>query len=502
MNVFDLTLVWPFRLSKDGLKSDLPELAAQALEANGWSLIRDPLLRDGKPEHDGYAAAELAFFHPFIQRLLYGERTPRERPFQLYRYAGFAQDATLMVDKEAWHDVFRILSLSLYLMDDCSAIMVLHLTSPQPTCWDNVRNAISYLRTVHYQHYEPSEDGKWIGGGAPERVIIGHFGSSDREMDRQGELKAVVKSKKPALLDHWKELLKPLTDKGIDVSAIGDYRMAVMAFIGTPEPESLSEDDWFALAEADAAGFKTYAPPFRDSRLKKSTYDRWWTKNAKGEFRDRWVAGPLTLARVLAVSSPDPPAWVERVRSSWWRQYFLIFFLAHFQRAALMILQTRIAAATRFTSTALTWDGLWRLRSELEGIERDMALFSSRFWFTEASPQVQGQDLFTLLRQKIGSDALYRGVIEDKALLAEWARTRYWEVLNGWVIPLGLYFTAASVVANPIAKWMGWMTYRAVPVTGAMLTQDLRESITVFVTVMVLGALLLMLWQFKRRAKS
>jgi hypothetical protein len=205
--------------------------------------------------------------------------------------------------------------------------------------------------------------------------------------------------------------------------------------------------------------------------------------------------------RVIAVSS-DPPAWVDRVRKSWWRQYFQIFFLAHFQRAALMILQTKVAEATRFIPMSRTWRGLWRLRSNLEEIERDMATFSSRFWFTEMSPQVQGQDLFTLLRRKIGSDALYRGVIEDKSLLTEWARTRYWEVINGWVIPIGLYFTAASVVAGPIAKWAGWFTYWRIPATGSMLTPDLRESITLFITVILLGVLSLVLWRLIWRAKT
>ena len=502
MNVFDLTLLWPIRLSKDGFEGNLPELATRALHTRGWKSVNDPLSRGGTPEFDGYAAAELAFFHTFIRRLLYGARTPRERPFELYRYE-LPPDARLTIHEGAWHDAFSILDLWFYVMDDCSAIMVLQLTSPNLTDWDSVLNAISYLRTVHYQHYKLDDEARWTGGGAPDQVIIDGFETDCQCPKRGDELQAVIQRKEPALLDHWKAVLKPLIDQGIHASPIGDYRMAVMAFIGTPTPETLTDDEWFGLAEADAAGFKRYAPKFRDSRLAESTYDRWWSNDPNGECRDRSVAGPLTLARVVAVDSSEGhrPPWLDRVRTTWWRQYFQIFFLAHFQRAALMILQARVAEATQFVAMSRSLLGLWRLGNLLGEVERDMAVFSSRFWFSEVSPQAQGQDLFRFLRTKIRSDELYRGVIEDKSLLGDWVRTRYWDLINGLVLPIGLYFTAAGVLTGPLSRLAGWFTYRFVPATGSLLTPDLRDSITQLLTVFVFGALFLASWRLVWRTR-
>lgn len=334
-------------------------------------------------------------------------------------------------------------------------------------------------------------------------MTIGRFGVRDKEVDRRDELQAVVRSKKPVLLDHWRDLLKPLTDQGFEVSPTGDYRMAVMAFLGTPEPENLTDDEWFALAEADGAGFKTYASSFRESRLQDSTYDRWWTNDAQGEWRDRWVAGPLTLARVMAIGSPNPPPWVDRVRASWWRQYLLIFLLAHFQRAGLLTLESKFTEATRFLPMSKTYRGLWRLRKELEQIEGDMALFLSRFWFTEVSPQAQGQDLFALLRRQIGSEALYRSAIADKSFLTEWVRTRYWDIINDRVIPIGLYFTIISVLAGPVAKLMGLLTFCSFPCTGTVYTPEFRESAT-FLTIVFGGILIIYFvsWRLFGRAKS
>ena len=52
------------------------------------------------------------------------------------------------------------------------------------------------------------------------------------------------------------------------------------------------------------------------------------------------------------------------------------------------------------------------------------------------------------MRKRLSLDSLYEGVIDDKALLGNWVMAREeqrsarrWEVINLWVIPLGLAIT-------------------------------------------------------------
>jgi hypothetical protein len=131
-----------------------------------------------------------------------------------------------------------------------------------------------------------------------------------------------------------------------------------------------------------------------------------------------------------------------------------MFLLAHYQRAALLDLQERIARAADKEG----W-GDAALLSEIASIQRRMAVFSSSCSFLEISPQVQGQELYCLLRKRLALDSLYKGVIDDKALLGNWVMAREaqrsakrWETINLVVIPLALAFTflGANVFILPL----------------------------------------------------
>jgi hypothetical protein len=131
-----------------------------------------------------------------------------------------------------------------------------------------------------------------------------------------------------------------------------------------------------------------------------------------------------------------------------------MFLLAHYQRAALLDLQDRIARA----ADKARWDDA-ALLSEIASIQHRVAVFSSGCSFLEISPQVQGQELYSLLRKRLSLDSLYEGVIDDKALLGNWLMAREeqrsarrWELINLWVIPLGLAFTflGANVFILPL----------------------------------------------------
>ena len=54
-------------------------------------------------------------------------------------------------------------------------------------------------------------------------------------------------------------------------------------------------------------------------------------------------------------------------------------------------------------------------RQKSESLQSDLLRFRSIYWFTEVSNQIQGQELFAMLRQHLNLDVLYRSVCDDAA---------------------------------------------------------------------------------------
>jgi hypothetical protein len=446
---FDLILVWPLRL--DSVPANGIGLH---LERAGWTTVQDTLRRDGGPEHDGFAFAEMVTFHPFVRRLLFGKAG--ERAFQLYRYKT-GPDAKLEVGDNHPVDRLQVRDIRIYdVSKEGLFVVVTELTATSQTTWDRALNAVSYLRTLHFQHYYYSADGgAWIGGGAPRQVRLASFGTCEAsEPDRASEMRQSLDAGRPALLLHWQELLKPVLDSGAKIHDLGDYRMGVMALLGTGEPQNLSEDDWFRLVEADGAGFMPYAPSFRSDRLSRAVYDRWW--NSTETHHHRYLVGPMTFATVMQCRSGSVPRWLLDFRERWRRQYFDLFLLAHLQKALLLILQDRVAQAA---------SGL--RHEETSRIEKDMAQFASKYWFTELSPQIQQQELFCQVRRQLGLESLYRGVIEDKRLLADWASRDNERTFNRLYVPAGVLLALASITSVPLAKVLGLLGWRIHPATSS-----------------------------------
>src|SRR4051794_27342038 len=71
---FDLALVWPLRLDSSSMATKVRQAVASALTGAGWIRIENLVRRAGRPEEDGFAYAEMASFHPFVQSFLYGKR--------------------------------------------------------------------------------------------------------------------------------------------------------------------------------------------------------------------------------------------------------------------------------------------------------------------------------------------------------------------------------------------------------------------------------------------
>jgi hypothetical protein len=386
---------------------------------------------------------------------LYGGRYG-SHVFDLYELPASAAKLIEITEKGSESN-FDIQQILLYIFDDI-ALVTIQLCATSPLKWETALNVISYLRNVYFQHYEPRTNDApsgpatvWKGGGGIERVRILPLQAPqpDPPVDRGDEMRCAIESPpkfgqlQPKIHRHWRDLLAPLTNGEIQIRLLGDHRMAVMVFLGMEDVTSISDDAWFALTQADGANFPRYAPAFRGRELALTAYDRWWDPSSANPdaLKHRYLAGPMTYCCVLQVPPEHRPVYIDRIRVSWRRQHYQIFLLAYYQRAALLVLQDRIAnAAARIGGRESK-----ALADDIEGIERDMARFSSGRWFTEISPQIQGQELYELVATQLHLGAHYDGVIHDKALLGNWMaareerrREKMRDGINWFLIPIGL----------------------------------------------------------------
>ncbi len=518
----DLTLVLPMQLGRTpGPKHQSPRdqvfLLNEALSKNGWDRL-DTLSR-GDPESDnGFIYAEMAYFHPHVRRFLYGEKAlDPEAEIKLYQLATLdpvragkaSVDAPghvgadevpgeIQIDSKGSKTRFSVRAAWLHHVEPDTVLMSVHLSAKGPVLWRNALDAISLLRTVSFQHYQRNKDDHgaeldaWIGGDE-EFLNQLHFATardSQSVPNRAKEMLQAIDTRTLLPISVWNELLEPLCAEGLKLDILGDHRAAMMVFAGVHDPEKITDDEWFALAQADPAGYTTYAASFREDELRKAAYDRWWDKQ-KPDKRHRYLAGPMTFLSVMHWPQEPRSEYFERMRKTWRRQQFQIFMLAHYQRAALLILEDRIA---RLAAGADSPSGIERLQG-------DIARFSSGHWFPEISPQIQGQELYQLLRRHLCLDTLYQSVIEDKSLLGNWLeareaieRDRLWNNINRRYLPAVLLVTAlgATIVTEPMkAMVLPWFCE-----TG--FSKDIQSLLAGLVVFVVLSLIVLPLWKLTR----
>jgi hypothetical protein len=93
-------------------------------------------------------------------------------------------------------------------------------------------------------------------------------------------------------------------------------------------------------------------------------------------------------------------------------QHFLMFLIAHFQKATLRMFSDRlVAAVSRLDITSAKANRIFRrdIRHALENFLR----FAHRYWFHEISNQAQTRELFDRTRSHLQLDALYSEVREE-----------------------------------------------------------------------------------------
>jgi hypothetical protein len=233
----------------------------------------------------------------------------------------------------------------------------------------------------------------------------------------------VCQHRAPAVAAHWEYLLSPLvlphSDKPglLRYRQLEYYRMPYMAFFAMENATALTRGDLIRMGIGNEPGPSSELP-YSESYLtefeERFCYDRYCdarlgTALAAGT---RFMCTGHTL--VVVGQAKDrffmngDGGFLARFR----HQHFLLFLVAHFQKAALHMFSDRlVATVSRLDIKDVEANRIFRrdIREALENFLR----FEHRYWFHEISNQAQARELFKLARQHLDLDILYREIREE-----------------------------------------------------------------------------------------
>ncbi|HSI54672.1 MAG TPA: hypothetical protein VK981_11905 [Ramlibacter sp.] len=396
-------------------------------ESSPWREVIDEYSGDEGTFHERHYQ-EFTAFLPYVQRFLYGEgRSHRNAgkvhtgsPMRVFRRRDIARvravarpgDAPLTLDI-VHADLYFFFDVDLVLLnlevsaDDLSLAQAQELLyrfgRAYPAGWDAQGHAQHCLASV-----------EWLD--AEGRVLE----SSDAR-DRELFLAHVSEHRAPRISAHWAFMLQPLvsdhsTAPGLlRFRQIEYYRMPVMGYLALDEPRALAPADFTRLALLTDAGdtapsaIPMPAGPVHDFE-QRFCYDRFWA-DAGAAPNTRYLCSGHSLVVVGKADSQFFGCRDRGVLAQFRHQHFLLFLIAHFQKATLLMHSDRLVEALMALDVANP-ASVRRFKRAIRESFAGFLRFTHRYWFHEISQQAHVKALWHLSARHLELDALYAEVKE------------------------------------------------------------------------------------------
>ncbi|GEP04371.1 hypothetical protein MOX02_24090 [Methylobacterium oxalidis] len=387
-----------------------------------WRKVEDEFVRD--PAHfQERHYREFVSFLPHVQHFLYGEAYEREAgrgygesPIHVVRRDDVRfvritlDDATSAIELDvARVDLFFFHDVDVVLLNVEIAARRLPLSVAQdimfrlgrayPAGWDEQGRALHCARHV-----------EWVS--ATGEILA----ASDFEK-RERYLAGVCRNRSAEIAAHWEFLLAPMVPHqsketgGLRYRHLEDYRIPGMGFFAMSDPGAVTRADYVRLGLNTGPG-PSEGLPYSDAYLARfeadHCHDRFYAPERESASGMRLTCSAWGLTMVTGAS----PAAVDPERGllgEFRHRYFLLFVLARFHKAALLMQADRLALA----ANALDINdrrSVGRFAQDMRLAMESFLRFSHRYWFHQASNQTQASEIFSLLTSKLGTERLYEDV--------------------------------------------------------------------------------------------
>jgi hypothetical protein len=389
-----------------------------------WSEVNDEITGD-PAEFQERHYNEFVTFLPAVQRFLYGQGMGRaahrfygESPIRVLRRADIRQARVRFAPEDA-PLLFEVAHVDLYFFFDIDiavlAVEIFAADLPLATA----EEVMFQLGRAYPAYWD--EDGR--AGHCPFLVewldARGAVLAASDYDNRQKFLGFTCRHRAPCLAAHWEYLMAPLVLDHVDRAGplryrqLEYYRMPLMAFLALDDPQRLGRGDVVRLALAGGSGDGVRRAKKRSTELE--------AQSGSGRFReirDSEETGTryLTSGRALVVLGDGGNAFFTHlehgVLARFRHQFFLLFLITHFHRAALLMFSDRLAAAVsrldRSDPAAVR-----AFRQDIRDVLETFLDFTHRYWFDEVSDHAESADLFELCRRHLGIDRLYAGIRQE-----------------------------------------------------------------------------------------
>ena len=442
---FRLALLWPLRL--------LPVAGSSGAQQRPWQILRD--MGEACPwrelEHDAELEGsvfqerhytEFVTFLPYVQQFLYGEGRLRRDdsdadagpPMRVFRRRDIA--AVRLAAREGDTPVtLDVVHVHLYFFFDVDVVIL------------NVEVAgndmpLSQVQELMYRAGRAYPSGWNADGRALHSLAtaewIGRDGSVLAQTDaheRAAFMTHVSRHRAPRIAAHWAWLMQPLASAYAEQGGVLRYRqieyhrMPLAAFLAVDDPRALTRNDFVRLGlvtgagPADAhdehkvedtgPGALPYAAPHLDDFERRCCYDRFWSAGGAAP----WTRYLCSGHALVVVGDAKSAYFTDRERgvlAQFRHQHFLLFLIAHFQKASLLMFSERLVEALKrlhVTDPASVRRFKRRIRASFEGFLR----FTHRYWFHDIAEQAQTRALFRMTVDHLEIDPLYAEVKERTA---------------------------------------------------------------------------------------
>ncbi len=427
---FRQILLWPLQViapqqSQSGFAKHWEYLKALE-DQNPWQEVVGAFSGDLHAFRERYYK-EFVTFLPYVQRFLYGEGGGEAgltgyggSPIRIFRHADLAEvrltyqadlaPVTLTVqhaDLLFFYDIDIIILVVEIAASDLPLPLVQDILfkfgRAYPAFWESDGRAGQCFQRV-----------EWLSRTG--RVLA----VSDYE-NRDKYLASVCQYHTPAIATHWEYLLQPLalhhqaTADVLRYRQIEYHRMPLMAYLAFDEPRTLTRTDFVRLALVTRASESDTLPYARASLSdfeRQFCYDRFWDPHAaQAGLSTRYLCcghAFLVVGKAGQSFFTDPETGLL---GQFRHQYFLMYLIPHFHKAALHLFSERIVTAISQLDI-FHFASVKQFKQDIRLTRAAFLRFAHRYWFHEVSNQAQARELFKMLTSHLGTDQLYADVSE------------------------------------------------------------------------------------------